>query len=160
MTYDDCLLRASDQDREAAVEVLRDAYAAGRLPPEEFDQRVGVAFAARTWGELDRVTSDLPSAATSLRQRAASPSTGTVNERGGTSAVTWFLVVHAILVFLIVLMVLLAERVTSAAVWSAYALVPLAVLVPTVVGRRHLARQREARPTELPRASISSPTPR
>jgi len=137
MTYDG--LRASDQDREAAVGVLRDAYGAGRLRPEEFDQRVNVAFAAKTWGELDRVTSDLPSAS-SLRLRAASPSAGAVNERGGTPAVTWFLAVHAILVFLIVLMVGLAERVTSAAVWSAYALIPLALLLPTIVGRRQLAR--------------------
>jgi len=135
-------LRASDQDREAAVVVLRDAYVAGRLRPEEFDQRLNVAFAAKTFGELEQVTSDLP-AASSFRPRVASPSAGTVNERGGTTAVTWFLVVHAILVFLIVLMVGLAERVTSAAVWSAYALIPLALLLPTIVGRRYLGRPGE-----------------
>jgi Flp pilus assembly protein TadB len=140
MTYDG-RLRASDQDRDAAVDVLRDAYVAGRLPLEEFDQRVDVAFAARTWGELERVTEDLP---TALRrpQRAAASSAGTnqVNVRG-TRALTWFLAVHAILVVLIVLTVALAERVTTAAVWSAYALIPLALLLPTIVGRRHLARR-------------------
>ena len=36
-------MRASDEDREAAVEVLRNAYAAGRLRSEEFCERVDAA---------------------------------------------------------------------------------------------------------------------
>jgi hypothetical protein len=141
--------RASDQDREAAVGVLRDAYVAGRLQPEEFDQRVDVAFAAETWGELDRVSADLPSLPR-LKHGAARPSSDTVNAHGRTRALSWFLGVHAILVFLIVLMAGLAGRVTPTAAWSAFALVPLALVLPTVVGRRHLARDGEARPTGLP----------
>jgi Domain of unknown function (DUF1707) len=56
----DHMIRASDLDREAVVAVLRDAYAAGRLDAEEFDERTTAAYAGRTWGELRKLTEDLP----------------------------------------------------------------------------------------------------
>jgi hypothetical protein len=56
----DGVIRASDYDRESAVEVLRDAYTAGRLNLDEFDERTTAAYAARTWGDLRELTSDLP----------------------------------------------------------------------------------------------------
>ena len=56
----DRLMRASGQDRDKAAQILRDAYAAGRLNMEKFGERSLAAFAARTWGELDDLTADLP----------------------------------------------------------------------------------------------------
>jgi hypothetical protein len=56
----DHLIRASDQDRDVVVAALRDAYTAGRLTLEEFDERMGAAYASRTWGELRKLTEDLP----------------------------------------------------------------------------------------------------
>ena len=53
-------MRASDKDREAVVTVLRDAYTAGRLTLEEFDERTSAAYAGKTWGELRVLTADLP----------------------------------------------------------------------------------------------------
>jgi uncharacterized protein DUF1707 len=53
-------LRASDQDREAVAEVLRQAHAEGRLDYGELDERLTLAYAARTLGELERLTVDLP----------------------------------------------------------------------------------------------------
>lgn len=53
-------IRASDADRESAVEVLRAAYAEGRLTLDEFDDRTTAAYAARTWAALRELTSDLP----------------------------------------------------------------------------------------------------
>lgn len=53
-------LRASDSDRDAVVSVLRDAYTAGRLTLEEFDERTSSAYAGKTWGELRELTRDLP----------------------------------------------------------------------------------------------------
>ena len=41
-------LRASDAEREAAAERLRRAGGEGRLVPEELEERLGVAFSART----------------------------------------------------------------------------------------------------------------
>jgi hypothetical protein len=56
----DHMMRASDLDRDAVVATLRDAYAAGRLTLEEFDERMTAAYASRTWGELRKLTEDLP----------------------------------------------------------------------------------------------------
>jgi uncharacterized membrane protein len=53
-------IRASDQDRERAVEVLRDAYAAGCLDGGELEQRSGAAYSARTLDDLRVLLSDLP----------------------------------------------------------------------------------------------------
>jgi hypothetical protein len=53
-------IRASDQDRDVVVSVLRDAYTAGRLTLEEFDERMTAAYTPRTWGELRKLTEDLP----------------------------------------------------------------------------------------------------
>ncbi len=53
-------IRASDQDREHVVEVLRTHYSEGRLTLEEFDERVSAAYAGKTWGDLLDLTSDLP----------------------------------------------------------------------------------------------------
>ncbi len=53
-------IRASDQDREHVVELLRTHYSEGRLTLEEFDERVAAAYAGKTWGDLLDLTSDLP----------------------------------------------------------------------------------------------------
>ena len=57
---DEGLMRASDQDRELATRVLRDAYAEGRLDINEFLKRVDTAQEAHSWGELAALTADLP----------------------------------------------------------------------------------------------------
>jgi Domain of unknown function (DUF1707) len=56
----DRAMRASDQDRESAAELLREAYVAGRLSREELDERAAAAYSAATWGELHDLTADLP----------------------------------------------------------------------------------------------------
>jgi Domain of unknown function (DUF1707) len=53
-------LRASHEDRDAIIEVLRVAAGDGRLTAEELDERLELAFNARTYGELARLTTDLP----------------------------------------------------------------------------------------------------
>jgi hypothetical protein len=53
-------LRASDADRERVAEVLRDALAEGRLDMEEFEERLGATYKARTYAELAPITRDLP----------------------------------------------------------------------------------------------------
>ncbi len=56
----DDMIRASDADREHVVAVLCAGYTAGRLTLAEFDDRTTAAFTSRTWGELRRLTWDLP----------------------------------------------------------------------------------------------------
>jgi hypothetical protein len=53
-------LRAADADRAAVAEVLGTHLSAGRLTVAEFDERLTRAYAARTYGELDELTADLP----------------------------------------------------------------------------------------------------
>ena len=53
-------LRASDLDREQAAEALREHFAAGRLDGGEFEERLQAIYAARTRGELDALSADLP----------------------------------------------------------------------------------------------------
>src|SRR3954464_8034718 len=53
-------LRASDADRERVAAALREHCAVGRLTMAELDERLGQAYAARTFGELAGVTRDLP----------------------------------------------------------------------------------------------------
>src|SRR5215469_15004837 len=53
-------LRASHQDRDAVIETLRVAAGDGRLTADELDERLEIAFNAKTYGELAVLTSDLP----------------------------------------------------------------------------------------------------
>ena len=53
-------VRASDEDRERVVALLRHHRTAGRLSVDELDQRIEQALAARTLGELATLTRDLP----------------------------------------------------------------------------------------------------
>jgi hypothetical protein len=53
-------MRAASADRERAVDVLKAGFAEGRLTQEEYNDRMGRAYAARTYGELAALTSDLP----------------------------------------------------------------------------------------------------
>jgi hypothetical protein len=53
-------IRASDADREVVVASLQDAYTAGRLDLDEFDERTSAAYESKTWGDLRLLTIDLP----------------------------------------------------------------------------------------------------
>jgi Domain of unknown function (DUF1707)/2TM domain len=53
-------LRASDADREQFVAALRQHHAEGRLTTEELAERTERAYAARTFGDLDALATDLP----------------------------------------------------------------------------------------------------
>ncbi len=57
-------MRASDRDRDVALNVLAQAYADGRLDREEYDERVRSVGAAKTLGELPPAVSDLVPAST------------------------------------------------------------------------------------------------
>ena len=69
-------MRASDSDREKVVQVLGAAYTEGRLGLDEFDDRTTAAYAAKTWGELRELTSDLPAGASLEGQPATAPPAG------------------------------------------------------------------------------------
>jgi len=56
-------MRAASADRERAVDVLKAGFAEGRLTQDEYNERMGRAYAARTYAELMALTADLPAGA-------------------------------------------------------------------------------------------------
>jgi hypothetical protein len=53
-------MRASDADRDRVAEVLRTAYAEGRLSAVEMQDRLGEVYAAQTYGDLVPTLRELP----------------------------------------------------------------------------------------------------
>ncbi|MEV4611732.1 DUF1707 and DUF4190 domain-containing protein [Kitasatospora sp. NPDC049258] len=53
-------MRASHADRERTVDVLKAAYAEGRLSAEEYSQRFDAVHQAQTYGQLSQLVADLP----------------------------------------------------------------------------------------------------
>jgi len=66
-------LRASHQDRDRVVEILRVAAGDGRLTAEELDERLEAALTARTYAELAALTTDLPAAGSAGAGAAVEP---------------------------------------------------------------------------------------
>ena len=52
-------LRASDADRERAIDVLKAAFVQGRLTKDELDARAARALTARSHADLAALTADL-----------------------------------------------------------------------------------------------------
>jgi hypothetical protein len=71
--------RVSDAERETVARRLRDAAGAGRLDPEELDERLTVAYSARTYADLEGLTRDLPAPLAVAPPRVPSPT----GEAGG-----------------------------------------------------------------------------
>ncbi|MCR5978504.1 DUF1707 domain-containing protein [Gordonia jinghuaiqii] len=69
-------LRAADADRELVHEILSAAMAHGSLSPVEYEERAGKALSAKTFGDLDELTDDLPVAQLGVPMPAASLSPG------------------------------------------------------------------------------------
>jgi hypothetical protein len=59
-TPDPARLRASDADRERVARVLHEAMGEGRLTVTEVDERLREVYAAKTLGDLQPITRDLP----------------------------------------------------------------------------------------------------
>ncbi len=59
-------LRAADADRSAVAQRLQVAVDEGRLTLTDYDERLQQTYAARTYGELERVTADLPAPAAAV----------------------------------------------------------------------------------------------
>jgi hypothetical protein len=70
-------LRVSDAEREQVISILKAAFVRGVLAKDEFDLRVGQAFASRTYAELGAVTAGLPAGP------AAAQPPGPVRAQGG-----------------------------------------------------------------------------
>lgn len=108
------ILRASDADRDAVVERLRTAAAEGRLDTDELDERLGAALRSRTYGELDGLLTDLPSAPVPLQRRGV---------RVVPALQSALAAAVPVLVTLVVVAAVLAAIAIAAAWWAIWALV-------------------------------------
>ncbi|HEX6467549.1 MAG TPA: DUF1707 domain-containing protein [Streptosporangiaceae bacterium] len=55
-------LRVGDAERTRVTEALHDHFAQGRLTRDELDERIEAALSAKTFGDLRKITRDLPGA--------------------------------------------------------------------------------------------------
>lgn len=53
-------MRSSSADRERAIDVLKAAFAEGRLTWDEFEERSGQVLRSQTYAQLAALTADLP----------------------------------------------------------------------------------------------------
>lgn len=53
-------MRASDVDRDRVAAVLREHTAQGRITMDEFNERLEQLYKSKTYGELAKLTADLP----------------------------------------------------------------------------------------------------
>jgi uncharacterized membrane protein len=53
-------MRSSTAEREHAIEILKTAFADGRLNKQEYEDRIGLALSPLTYADLALLTSDLP----------------------------------------------------------------------------------------------------
>ncbi|MBX6382415.1 MAG: DUF1707 domain-containing protein [Microbispora sp.] len=66
-------MRASDGDRDRVAAALREHMAEGRLTVDEFNERLEQVYQSRTYGELAKITSDLPDIDLNRMPAAAQP---------------------------------------------------------------------------------------
>ena len=91
MSAQDDSMLVSDAERDAALKVLGDNAAVGRLSIDELEDRCDRALTVRTRGELSALTKDLPADTTLVSSRAGAlaearrPVRRTVAIAGGTS---------------------------------------------------------------------------
>jgi hypothetical protein len=123
-------IRASDQDRDDAAELLIEAYAVGRLSRKELDDRATAAYSAKTQGELRDVTADLPLPAAWIGLPSQTVALQRVRQRADRLPSG-----EMIGIFELVLATGLAGLVISPAVWVAAVLIPVTLLLlPPALG--------------------------
>lgn len=64
-------MRAGDSDRQVVATRLREALDEGRLDLHEYDERLQRVYAAKTYGELDALTTDLPGVVPAAKSQVA-----------------------------------------------------------------------------------------
>ena len=76
-------LRASDADRERAIEALKAAFTRGRLTRDELDVRLDRAMLARTYAEVAAATADMPARPALARPEPARGGPGGAGQPAG-----------------------------------------------------------------------------
>jgi hypothetical protein len=132
-------MRAADADRHQVADRLRTALEEGRLDLTEYDERLQGAYAAKTYGDLDRLLSDLPNAAPVVPSPRPAPPAAIAAEPSGLARAwvrhvwaPWIKTAVWLTVFWLVAFVLAGD---SPYYWPAWVLGPWgAILAVRTVG--------------------------
>ena len=132
-------IRASDADRERTAAFLKRHCAEGRLTPEELEERLEAVYAARTLGDLGRVTTDLPRASRPPARRE--PARGRPGTVAIVAAAVGLCAAAMVLPALPWLGFGMAAAVLGAGVVLVFSLVSVAPLVALVAGTAWVVRR-------------------
>jgi hypothetical protein len=141
-------LRAADSDRQKIADQLKAALDEGRLSLHEYDDRVGQAYAARTYQDLLLLVEDLPrpgvSAAEVSARRAADARRAA--RRLPTALLVLWTIWGALAVVNLVVYALVAVSVSGDLYpWPIWMLVPGAALGTVTVGVQTIRHQQRGR---------------
>jgi hypothetical protein len=130
-------LRVSDVERTAVQERLRRSVGDGRLDLHEYDERLQAVWSARTRGELERITLDLPEPPP---PPPPAPRHRVFSDTGGGTAMrvlstVWASVLAVNVVIWLLVSLLSEEPVHPWFIWLAPSGAVLAVLYATGIGR-------------------------
>jgi hypothetical protein len=145
-------MRASDADRERISAVLRDAHAEGRLPQDELVERIGAAFQAQTYGELDRLVADIPPPRRQVSARAAQPPAAKTAQpmkpprkrMSGFLVVNWWLWGCAVAINLVVWFLVSVSGPEPAYFWPMWVAGPWGALLGVWTAAEHEVRRHKA----------------
>lgn len=158
-------LRASDDERQEAVDVLKEALDHGRLRMDEYVDRMGLAYEAVTYGELVKLQDDLPAADTVAKRKpgsapAASSSTTAAVEPHATGffadqptaiKVLWTVWATAVSINLMVWLLVGVTTVSFPYPWPIWVAGPAgSALTAVSLGTRQIRRNRRATRKPLP----------
>ena len=144
-------MRASDADRERISAVLRDAHAEGRLPQDELLERIGAAFQAQTYRELDRLVADIPPPQRQVSPRPVQPAAAKTAQpakpRTGMSGflvVNWWLWGCAVAINLVVWFLVSISGPEPAYFWPMWVAGPWGALLGVWTAAEREVRRRKA----------------
>lgn len=122
-------MRASDVDRKAAQDRLHWAHEQGLLDLAEFDERVRLAWASKTRGELDRVSADLP-----VPPKPRKPAKGAFSNTGGGVAMRVLTIIFSAAgaVNLVVWLLVVLTTADWVYFWPAWVIVPPLTVLGTL----------------------------
>lgn len=121
-------MRIGTVERNRTVEALEDHAAAGRLDFDEFEERVGQAYAARTAADLARLLVDLPG------RTEAEPSREPVSVTPAARRFNWSALGPYLMVNL--MMVVIWASSGAGYFWPMWVMGPWGVaILPTILGR-------------------------
>lgn len=137
-------LRAADADRQRIADQLKAALDEGRLSLHEYDERVGQAYAARTYKELLVLIADLPRpglSATDVDARRLAEARRQARRLPTALLVLWTIWAALTVVNLVVFGLVTATAGGGVYPWPVWMLVPGAALATVTVGVQAIRRR-------------------